>query len=68
MTNLKIGDLVQYVADPTDIKYSYMQRMNEKVGIVRLVRNRHAIAYIQWCDNEVYDSWISSKQLKLLNR
>lgn len=58
MDDWRVGDLVKYK----------LRHITDKMGMIREIRNKKKIAYIEWADNHVDSHWVSYDDMILLSR
>jgi hypothetical protein len=66
MFEYQIGDLVQYHIEPTVI--TYRRLLQNKIGLIRDIRNKQRLAYIVWADLDTSSQWVSYDDMRLLSR
>jgi hypothetical protein len=66
MDDFKIGDLVQYHIEPTVI--TYRRLLQNKIGLIKDIRNKQRLAYIVWADLDTNSQWIPYDDMTLLSR
>lgn len=66
MIEYKIGDLVQYHIEPTVI--THRRLLQNKIGLIRDIRNKQRLAYIVWADLDTSSQWVSYDDMRLLSR